>query len=243
MTQLLSDAALALAKGGWKVFPVDAVSKRPRSMHGHLDATTDPKKIQVWKRQFNYGGAIATPTGDGLLVIDVDPRNGGRVPAWAPATRLVRTQSGGLHLHYKVDEDIKSRASLFGRGVDSKSAGGYVLLPPSPGYEWLDLRDRTALSKSFLEGHFAAETTSTGGAVRLAPDKWYRGIIHDQVVAWAAYFAGELDTDDEVVAATWSMVEQAKAAGLTVDNARGHIDGAIRWVLLREGAKDAPPLD
>lgn len=240
---LLSDAAVALAKGGWPVFPVDAVSKRPRNMHGHLDATTDVKKLRIWKNQFNYGGAIATPTGNGLLVVDVDPRNGGRVPTWAPRTRTVRTQSGGLHLHYKVDEDIKSRAGLFGRGVDSKSAGGYVLLPPSPGYEWLDLSPRTVLTKAFLETKFVEASTSSGGAVRLAPEKWYRGIIHDQVVAWAAYFAGELEDDDEATRATWAMVEQARNAGVHIDNARGHIDSAIRWVLHREAAKDAPGLD
>lgn len=238
----LTNAALALAEGGWRVFPVSAESKRPRSLHGHLDATTDPALIRDWASQFDYGGAIGTPTGDGLLVIDIDPRNGGRVPHWAPPTRLVKTQSGGQHLHYKVDEDIKSRAGLFGPGVDSKCAGGYVLLPPSPGYEWLDLRPRTALTKTFLEAWMVQESTSTGGAVRLPPERWRRGIIHDQVVAWAAYFAGELDDEREVIAAVWSMVDAARASGTVIDNARGHIDTAIQWVLERE-SRNAPALD
>lgn len=233
---MLSQDAVKLARAGWPVFPVDATSKRPKTTHGHLDATTDIGRIVAWATAFDYGGAIATPTGNGLLVIDVDPRNGGSVPAWAPVTRTVETQSGGLHLHYKLDEDIKSRASMFGPGVDSKSAGGYVLLPPSPGYTWKDTRPRTALTKAFLEGWIVAPTTPSGGAARLAPEKWYRGIIHDQVVAWAAYFAGELD-DDEVEAAVWAIIDQARASGTRIDNARDHIGSAIRWVLQREGSR------
>lgn len=238
----LSDAAVSLAQAGWPVFPVSKTEKRPLTAHGHLDATTNVRQVLRWASRFDTG-AIATPTGNGLLVIDVDPRNGGRVPSWAPPTRLVKTQSGGLHLHYKLlNGDVKSRAGAFGPGVDSKSAGGYVLLPPSPGYTWADVRPRTALTKEFVEMHMVASTTASGSATRLPPEQWARGIIHDQVVAWAAYFAAELEDEDDVTRATWAMVDQARAAGVTIDNARDHIGSAIRWVLARE-ASNAPRLD
>ena len=153
----LVDGALALASAGWRVFPVSASTKRPRTPHGHLDATSDVERVVAWAALFNEGGGIATPTGQGLLVIDIDPRNGGEVPTWAPKTRAVRTQSGGFHLHYAIDRDIKSRAGLFGPGVDSKSHGGYVLLPPSPGYVWATgpEQGRTRLSADWLEQHGA----------------------------------------------------------------------------------------
>lgn len=236
MSPTLAEQAVALAEAGWPVFPVDAASKQPRTKHGHLDASTDLARVRAWRGQFTNGGAIATPTGNGFLVIDVDPRNGGKVPDWCPPTRLVRTQSGGFHLHYKLEGgDIVSKASVFGPGVDSKSHGGYVLIPPSPGYEWLDLRPRAVLPKAFVESHFVSGMiTSSGSVARLAPERWYRGIIHDQVVAWAAYFAGELETDDEVTAAVWAMVDQARAAGVSIDNNKDHIGTAIRWVLNRE---------
>lgn len=240
----LADAAVALAEAGWPVFPVWADTKRPRTTHGHLDATTDVRQVAQWAGLFNRNGAIATPTGNGLLVIDIDPRNGGRVPFWAPRTRMVKTQSGGIHLHYAVDEDIKSRAGLFGPGVDSKSAGGYVLIPPSPGYEWADLAPRTRLTAEFLRGHMRDISTPYGGAQRLAPERWYRGIIHDQVLAWAAYFANIFQGDPtEVSNAVWDIVQQARAAGTQIDNRGGHIDAAIRWVLAREGSKEVPRLD
>lgn len=238
-------AALDLASAGWAVFPVSAASKRPLTTHGHLDATTDPKQIRRWQAEFQMG-AIATPTGSGLLVIDVDPRHGGRIPDWAPETLMVSTQSGGWHLYYKVDEDIKSRASLFGPGVDSKSAGGYVLVPPSPGYHWANVQPRASLLADDLRLHMQETYTAGGSALRLPPEKWRRGIIHDQVVAWAAYFASQLD-DDDTITAVWAMVDQARQAGIPIDNARGHIDSAIRWVLRREAnaraAAAAPELD
>lgn len=239
MSANLHLAAQGLAEAGWPVFPVDATTKRPKTEHGHLDATTDVGVIMTWRRLFEVNGAIATPTGNGLLVIDIDPRNGGEVPLWAPETLTVRTQSGGLHLHYSVDRDIKSRASLFGPGVDSKSAGGYVLVPPSPGYTWENIQPRTKLTAEWLETKVApAERTGMHkSARRLAPAEWRRGIIHDQVVAWAAYFATVLDDEGEVEQQTWAMVQQARAAGVPIDNARDHIGSAIRWVLERERSK------
>jgi hypothetical protein len=33
------------------------------------------------------------------------------------------------------------------------------------------------------------------------------------------------------------MVNAARRSGVSIDNARGHIDSAIRWVLAREAAK------
>ena len=236
MNKTLSRAAVELAEAGWPVFPVDATTKRPKTAHGHLDATADVQKVRVWHHLFDAHGAIATPTGSGLLVIDVDPRNGGARPSWAPETLTVKTQSGGLHLYYKVDEDIKSKAGLFGPGVDSKSAGGYVLVPPSPGYHWVDTRPRARLMADDLRAHFVETYEGGSGGWRLPPEEWYRGVIHDQAMAWAAYFAGQLDDDDDVTAAVWAMVDQARAAGVQIDNARDHIGSAIRWVLRREAS-------
>lgn len=230
----MTDAALELARAGWPVFPVGAKEKSPRSPHGHLDATTDATLIAGWRREFNQGGAIATPTGNGLLVVDVDPRNGGSVPRWAPETLTVSTQSGGLHLYYKIEpSDIKSRASLFGKGVDSKCAGGYVLVPPSPGYSWANVKPRATLLTEDVRAHFT-ETYEGGDSVkRLPPEEWFRGVIHEQAMAWAAYFAGQLNTDD-VPTAVWAIVDQARAAGVRIDNSRDHIGSAIRWAIARE---------
>lgn len=245
MNAVLSRAAVELAEAGWPVFPVDLTTKRPKTKHGHLEATTDVPQVRRWHKLFDHDGGIATPTGNGLLVIDVDPRNGGRIPEWAPKTLTVKTQSGGYHLYYKINEDIKSRASLFGPGVDSKGRGGYVLVPPSPGYHWAIIEPRAQLLAEDLRVHFEENYEHGRTQMRRPPEQWYRGIIHDQVVAWAAYFAGQLDADDAETA-VWALVDQARAAGVPIDNARNHIGSAIKWVLLREAnnaAHRAPALD
>jgi len=230
----LTDAAIELARSGWPVFPVSADQKRPRTPHGHLDATKNGAQIKAWSALFDRGGGIATPTGNGLLVIDVDPRNGGTVPRWAPKTLTANTQSGGTHLYYKITpEDIRSRASLFGPGVDSKCGGGYVLVPPTPGYTWANTQARTTLLTTDVRAYFNQAYVSGETVARLAPEQWRRGIIHDQVMAWAAYFAGQLNPDD-VPTAVWALVDQARASGVGIDNSRDHIGSAIRWVLSRE---------
>jgi hypothetical protein len=247
----LSTMALKLARQGWPVFPVtldpdSPRNKRPKTEHGHLDATTDERTIRSWEQLFNHRGGIATPTGNGLLVIDIDPRNGGSRPAWCPDTLTAHTQSGGIHLYYKLEpDDIKSRAGLFGVGVDSKSAGGYVLMPPTPGYRWEDVRPRAVLATEDVRSRFIETYQPGGGGPRIPPEEWQRGIIHEQAVAWAAYFAGQHDADD-VPTAVWAMVDQARASGVSIDNARNHIGTAIRWVLDREansqGSTEAPSL-
>lgn len=243
MSVEIRDAALGYAGAGWRVLPVSAKEKRPLVKGGVHSATTDRDQIIDWADRWE---AIATPTGGGLLVIDIDPRSGGFRKPWMPKTREVSTQSGGIHLHYRIDEDIKSRAGLFGPGIDSKCKGGYVLLPPSPGYEWVDQCEPTTIWSVLLERWIDKQSFpqgSRGGMTRKAPSEWRRGMIHDQVLAWAAYFASmeidELAVEDNV----WAIIRQAQEAGVRIDNAGGHVDQAIRWVLERERNKPAEAPD
>lgn len=235
-------AATNYAHAGWRVFPVDPKTKRPRTRHGVLDASSEVGRVAAWWQDMP-DSAIATPTGDGLLVIDVDPRNGGEIQPWMPDTRMVATQNGGWHLHYRIDEDIKSRANLFGPGLDSKCRGGYVLIPPSPGYEWWETDDGPLgvqpIRRSDLEPHVNTEyfpSGTNGGAARKNPQDWRKGMIHDQVVAWAGYLATEMDEQD-VYAAMRDLIDTAKTNGCAIDNAGQHIDKAIQWVLERERSK------
>lgn len=123
------------------VFPCGA-DKAPMVGTGFKAATRDTAKIHEW---FNgYAAMIGVPTGSasGIVVIDVDchgEANG--MPWWhenqsrMPATRRHRTKSGGLHLVFLApSETIKNSASRIARGVDVRGEGGYVIVPPSPGY-------------------------------------------------------------------------------------------------------------
>lgn len=140
----ISDLAASL---GLPVFPCES-HKRPIVQRWQEVASSDPETI---RRMFASDGAamIGMPTGkaSGLIVIDVDIKNGAAGDAWLqentdalPETRTHRTQSGGLHLVFLLPEgvEIRNSASRVAPGVDVRGEGGYVILPGSPGYTVAD---------------------------------------------------------------------------------------------------------
>ena len=132
-----AQAALAYARIGLRVLPVARESKRPLTAHGAHDATSDEATIRAcWKRwpQANVGIAL-----DGLVVVDVDPRNG--APAdrdeiaatlgpW-PETAEAITGGGGRHLYFRARDGLQPPRAV-AQGIDIKSGpGAYVVAPPS----------------------------------------------------------------------------------------------------------------
>ena len=103
--------------------------------HGFYAATTDPERIGAMHRLVPAGMlAIRTGRTSGLVVVDIDPRNGGAVlPDLMPPTRCVRTGSGGWHLYYRHPGGrFAANLDHHGhQGIDIKADGGYVVAPPS----------------------------------------------------------------------------------------------------------------
>jgi hypothetical protein len=140
---------LALAAIGFNIFPLKPNAKTPAIESWQVRATGNELQIRRWAKAFpgcNWG----IPTGaqnEHLVVIDVDPRNGGhetfrqlRAVEDFPSTLGVQTQGGGLHLYYRATSALKGRKDALGPGVDVKSAGGYVVGPGSTidgrSYQW-----------------------------------------------------------------------------------------------------------
>jgi len=133
----LVDEAIRLSTS-FPVFPCKA-SKAPACPLGFKAATSDPVEI---RRLFNGSGAlIGVPTGEasGFDVLDVDPRHGGQ--EWEeqnrhrlPETRIHQTMSGGRHWLFRHVEGVHNSASAIAPGIDMRGEGGYVVVPPSPGY-------------------------------------------------------------------------------------------------------------
>jgi len=133
----------------------------PAGSSGFHDATTDPDKV---KAAFDKcpGANIAVATGDGVLVVDIDPRHGGHesIASLKASGRsfgqcpVAKTGNGGRHLYFAISEPIKCRTAIW-PGVDIKADGGYVVAPSSrinasksgPGgtYVWLIDPFRTPL--------------------------------------------------------------------------------------------------
>ena len=133
--------ALQWAAAGWRVFPVKAGGKTPLTAHGFKDATSDKAEVEsLWAvRPFGL------PCGDGLVVLDVDRKDGKDGFKALEAVGLseskldglntysVDTPSGGRHYYFRTSTDVQSSAGVLGRasGVDIRGAGGYVVAPPS----------------------------------------------------------------------------------------------------------------
>jgi Bifunctional DNA primase/polymerase, N-terminal len=132
--------ALAFAAQGWPVFPCLPGQKIPATPHGYLDATTDQRQITRWfTRHPDWNLAIATGA-PGPDVLDVDEHgeagNGYgafnrlvRAGLTAGASAYVATPSGGLHAYF-TGTGQRNR-HLPGHHLDFRSAGGYVVAPPS----------------------------------------------------------------------------------------------------------------
>jgi hypothetical protein len=146
-------AALRYMGAGWPVFVLGR-SKRPvancracktagaghdpagcgcLTCHGFHAATTDPARLAAMARKVP-GGLLAVRTGTaaGLVVVDIDPRNGGQLDRdlMAP-TATVATGGGGWHLYYRHPGHPLLPALPGRAGVDVKADGGYVVAPPS----------------------------------------------------------------------------------------------------------------
>ena len=140
MTGATLRQALAFATCGWPVLPCLPGQKIPATAHGYRDATTDPGQIDDWfGRHPDWNLAIATGA-PGPDVLDVDDHGpaGNGYPAFRRlraaglldgAAIYVRTPSGGLHAYFTGSR--QRNGHLPGHHLDFRSAGGYVLTPPS----------------------------------------------------------------------------------------------------------------
>lgn len=144
------DAALNYAKTGRPVFPVE--SKKPLIPGGFKAATTDEATIRDWWERWPNAD-VATPTGGDLFVLDVDdPAALDKLVAEhgaLPPTREVTTPRGGRHLYLRGD-DIRSRVGAPATGLDVRGDGGYVVIPPSTGYEWRNRDEDVAPAPAWL---------------------------------------------------------------------------------------------
>lgn len=159
-------AALHYASMGLRVFPVKEGTKG--SNGGQLlrswkdEATTDLNTVQVWWQQWPNAD-ICIATGNGLLVIDLDVKgkedgissllNWVAINGTMPATAVARTKSGGQHHYYMVKATYPNSRGFL-PGIDIRSDGGYVVAPPSGGYEWVNnypIAEANQLVYNFLE--------------------------------------------------------------------------------------------
>ena len=139
----------------WRVFPLHTMAgakcscghecgenaaKHPRTKNGFHDGTTDPSQIRAWWARWPDAN-IGIATGNGLAVLDIDPRHAGdetlvdlrRQHGALPDTPESITGSGGRHIYLRFPPgaEVRNSAQKLGPGVDVRGEGGYVVAPPS----------------------------------------------------------------------------------------------------------------
>jgi hypothetical protein len=152
----MREEAIKLAELGIRVIPIKPGEKRPPMSQWQDKASNDIHVVNDWwtSQYSGYGIGIATgQTKHGrIFVLDVDDREEykgsdtlkdledkyGKLPETVTAI----TGTGGQHLYFYCDEDIRNDAgSRLGLGLDIRGTGGQVLASPTihpngRAYQW-----------------------------------------------------------------------------------------------------------
>jgi hypothetical protein len=144
----LLDAGLRAADRRWRIFPCKG-DKTPLVDHWPQVATTDKLTIARWAKQYPgglWGHALDADT----VVIDLDIKRGKNGFARFEERQgckadefeapKVATSSGGRHLYMRTEgREYKNTRDAIALGIDTRSLGGYVIIPsgPNSGYRWL----------------------------------------------------------------------------------------------------------
>ncbi|WGS18966.1 MULTISPECIES: phage/plasmid primase, P4 family [unclassified Bradyrhizobium] len=138
-------AALDLIRRGFKIFPARARDKVPALSGWQEHATTNEDQIREWFSRDGYNIGVKTGRDTGLLVVDIDPKNGGD-ESWEQLkadlgiadilTLTCRTGGGGRHLYFALPSGlphrVKGPAPFMGyAGVDIRADGNLVIGPGS----------------------------------------------------------------------------------------------------------------
>lgn len=179
-------AALGYAERGWRVIPLHSIEgdggcscrrpdctsqgKHPRVPDWPTRATTGTDQIAKWWRMWPRAN-VGLVTGGGLLVVDVDPRNGGSDTLAELErthgrfdTRTAETGGGGLHFYFQAPPGLDYPGHL-GAGIDLPKM---VVAPPSAhasgdAYRWRnaerDVAELPAWMADAFEAHSAPSPT------------------------------------------------------------------------------------
>ena len=128
---------------GLYVIPIHPKKKSPLEPGWQQRVALYPERVDRWPGVTRWGAPTGPVNEDWIL--DVDATSGGlatladlvRQHGPLPLTRTTRTARSGLHYWFLWDPE-RPMTSWVGRlpGIDTRGAGGQVLIPPTDGYLW-----------------------------------------------------------------------------------------------------------
>lgn len=176
-------------------------------------------QVESWFSQ-PYNVGIICGKISGIVVLDIDPRNGGVVSEWLnkyPTDKYVLTGSGGAHLYYKHPgyqvENIHPAP-----GVDLKGDGGYVVAPPSVhpetnrGYSWVSNGEPAPFPSEILSQNAKPEQSNNSWISTLLESGSADGQKNDSLASISGYFASKEIPKDitKAVIKLWNQRNQSK---------------------------------
>lgn len=142
MSKSIVEAASRYTQYGACVYPATPDKRALIRGWNGASAARDPERAAALFREFP-DAQLGIATGPSrLVVIDIDPRNGGE-ESWRSLCHEVglesfygcpssTTPSGGSHLYFRAPAaHLRSQAHALGAGIDLVGSGGGVLAPPS----------------------------------------------------------------------------------------------------------------
>lgn len=137
--------AFAYMANGYSVIPIGE-NKRPLiQWKKYQNERANEEQLEKWWDKYPEAGVgIITGKISGITVVDIDVKNEKKTSLDTfPETRTVTTPSGGYHLYYEYTDAVGTGADQFAEFpyVDIRNDGGYVVAPPTEGYELYNKKD------------------------------------------------------------------------------------------------------
>lgn len=220
--QALLEGALWWADRGVPVFPTSK-TKAPLTENGHLDASTDPDEIRFMFEGTNaHGVGAAMGKEAGLFAIDADYYKEGEAGIAAQEfidglksqgllinTRTHKTVSGGAHFLFSSDTAWPNCKPS--KGVEVKGEGGYIIVPPTAGYEVLDKGLSLAPAELIDLLETARIARQSHGVDKLKEDILSGDDFHDSLTSLAAKRSADGRPIEEVQAELLQVLSASQA--------------------------------
>lgn len=220
----LIEAAIEWAEAGIPVFPTGD-DKRPLTQNGFYDASTDPDVIEAMfkaagNRLHGIGGRMGAASG--IFAIDADTYKEGDAGAAAkayvaklesqgllPQTRVHATRNGGRHYLFRAEEYPNCKPS---KGVEVKGEGGYIILPPSPGYT-VEREGLTKAPAALIDSLRAARVAQAATSIDVLKKNVLTGDdFHDSLTQLAAKLSAAGEPLESVQATLLGLMNASVAA-------------------------------
>jgi hypothetical protein len=231
----MKEQALKYADYGWHVFPVEG--KRPLVKWSD-EATTDHDTIDGWWERWPDANIGISCGPSGLLVVDVDePAALDRILPIIGGTDgqcVASTGGGGLHIYYRSSTPVRNSVSTLADKVDIRSAGGFVVAPPSlhssgARYEWANRAEPSEAPAALLEAlqrPKAEPPTSAPPTSGLTHERWGMAIL-----------AGESSNIETAAVGTRNHTLFISSLSVYAAVKGGHLDRAVADLRLRQAAE------